>query len=299
MKRLTIPLLFLLICGLRLEAQAQSCQLNNPTNVQFGTYSSAAIKTSTSFSVNCTSGFAYSIGISAGASGSTANRTLVCSQGCTPSTLGYELFSNASYSINWGGSTSDVVSGIGSGSNQPFTIYAEIPAFEAYFANSSSGTNYIDNVTITLICNQCSTKNYTQNLNLNLQYTNVGCGISASDLSFGNYTGTVLNATTTIQVGCSKGTYSVGLSKGMGSGTSATDRRMTLTGGGANAPQLKYGLFSDSGHKTNWGNTTSDGAVSGTGNATTQTLTVFGQVPAGQTVTQGTYTDTITATLTY
>jgi spore coat protein U-like protein len=39
--------------------------------------------------------------------------------------------------------------------------------------------------------------------------------------------------------------------------------------------------------------------VSGTGNGNAQTLTVYGQLPAGQYVTPGAYADTITATITY
>jgi spore coat protein U-like protein len=39
--------------------------------------------------------------------------------------------------------------------------------------------------------------------------------------------------------------------------------------------------------------------VAKTGSGTAQTLTVYGQVPAGQFVTPGNYADTITVTLTY
>jgi spore coat protein U-like protein len=39
--------------------------------------------------------------------------------------------------------------------------------------------------------------------------------------------------------------------------------------------------------------------VTGTGNGAIQALTVYGQTPAGQYVSPGSYTDTITATITY
>lgn len=58
---------------------------------------------------------------------------------------------------------------------------------------------------------------------------------------------------------------------------------------------LAYALYQDSAHTINWGNTVS----TGTGNGSAQTLTVYGEVPAGQSVTPGAYTDTITATITY
>jgi spore coat protein U-like protein len=62
---------------------------------------------------------------------------------------------------------------------------------------------------------------------------------------------------------------------------------------------LHYKLFSDSGHTINWGNTVGTDTVSKTGSGAAQTLTVYGQVPAGQYVTSGSYSDTITVTLTY
>jgi spore coat protein U-like protein len=295
MKKLTIPLLLMLICCGRLGAQTQkTCQLQGTNQVTFGTYYSAALKSQGSISVYCNTAVAYILAIGAGHSGLVNNRTLYCSS-CTPTTLHYELFSDAAYSVTWGDETAAEVNAVGNGHTQTYTVYGLIPALEAYYTGSNS--NYTDIVPVTLSCPNCqnvSSPNGT--LNLNLQTVAVGCGITANDLSFGDYTGTEKDATTTIQVGCSdKTNYKVGLSAGNGAGSSTNDRRMTLTGGSA---QLKYGLFSDSGRRTNWDNSGS-GMVSGIGNATTQNLTVYGQIPAGQSVTQGTYTDTVTATLTY
>jgi spore coat protein U-like protein len=50
---------------------------------------------------------------------------------------------------------------------------------------------------------------------------------------------------------------------------------------------------------TNWGNTVGTDTVAGTGNGAAQALTVYGQIAAGLYVTPGSYTDTITATVTY
>jgi spore coat protein U-like protein len=61
---------------------------------------------------------------------------------------------------------------------------------------------------------------------------------------------------------------------------------------------LHYSLFSNAGYSTNWGNTTGSW-VTGTGTGAAQTLTVYGQIPASQHTISGTYTDTITATVTY
>jgi spore coat protein U-like protein len=65
---------------------------------------------------------------------------------------------------------------------------------------------------------------------------------------------------------------------------------MTGTGGAL----LNYGLYSDAGRSANFATTASI-----TGNGSTQPITLYGLVPAGQYVAPGSYTDTITATVTY
>lgn len=121
------------------------------------------------------------------------------------------------------------------------------------------------------------------------------CIVSATALPFGNYTGAVNNATSTVTVTCTKSTtYTVGLNAGL-TGASVTARVMTS---GANT--LNYSLCSDSAAcATNWGNTLATNWVTGTGTGAAQALTVFGQIPAAQYVTPGSYTDTISVTVTY
>ncbi|MGA2169987.1 MAG: spore coat U domain-containing protein [Terracidiphilus sp.] len=119
------------------------------------------------------------------------------------------------------------------------------------------------------------------------------CSISANALGFGAYTGVVINATTTVSVYCTNTTpYNVGLDAGLSGGT-VTTRAMKS---GAN--KLNYSLTQDLAGLTNWGNTTGSW-VGGTGSGSAQSITVYGQVPALQTLTIGTYTDTITATVNY
>jgi spore coat protein U-like protein len=247
--------------------------------------------------VNCTSGIAYTIAINAGASGSTTNRTMYCSS-CTPTTLGYQLFSNASHTTNWGNNIgSDTVAGTGTGSDQTYTVYAQIPANEYFFA-SGYGGNYTDSVIVTIGCSQCTSFSANpQSMGITLQQTAVGCGITANDMNFGNYTGAQSTTTTTILVGCSSGTsYTVGLSTGTANGATVSNRNMTLTGG---STLLKYELLQGSYTGSNWGDSKASNWASGTANGTVQSLTVYGKIPAGQSVAQGTYTDTITATITY
>ncbi len=126
------------------------------------------------------------------------------------------------------------------------------------------------------------------------------CTISASGLAFGNYSGAVDNATATISVTCTNTTpYNVGLDAGKTSGATVTTRAM-VGSGSASSATLPYALYQPSGtHTTNWGNTIGTDTVTGTGSGVTQTLTVYGQIAASQFVIPGSYSDTITATLTY
>lgn len=120
---------------------------------------------------------------------------------------------------------------------------------------------------------------------------------SASALNFGNQG--ILSAnvdqTSTIQVTCTNTTpYNIGLDAGTGTGATVATRK--LTSGGAT---VNYTLYSDSGRTTVWGNTIGTNTVAATGNGTGQNYTVYGRVPSQTTPAPGTYTDTITVTVTY
>lgn len=121
------------------------------------------------------------------------------------------------------------------------------------------------------------------------------CTISATALAFGDYTGVVADSTSTISTTCTNTTpYQIGLSAGAGTGATVTARSMTGAGG-----LLNYALTSDGGHLVNWGNTTATEPASINGTGLAQTVTVYGEIAAGQYVAPGAYADTITATITY
>jgi len=121
------------------------------------------------------------------------------------------------------------------------------------------------------------------------------CTISAGALAFGPYTGALISSTSTITVTCTNTSpYNVGLNPGATTGATVTTRQM-LNGGA----KLNYALFQDSGYTKNWGQTVGTDTEAGTGNGAAQTLTVYGQVAAGQYPNPGSYTDTVTATVTY
>ena len=120
---------------------------------------------------------------------------------------------------------------------------------------------------------------------------------SASTLNFGTLGVLASNTdqTSTIQVTCTNTTpYNVGLDAGTGSGATVATRKMTS---GANT--VNYTLYSNSGRTTVWGNTVGTDTVGATGNGSAQSYTVYGRVPAQAAPAPGTYTDTITVTVTY
>ncbi len=122
------------------------------------------------------------------------------------------------------------------------------------------------------------------------------CTNTVTPLAFGTYSGAQAQTTATITVTCTNTTpYNVGLSAGLATGATVTTRSLT----GPAAALLNYVLTSDAAYATNWGVTVGTDTVAGTGNGAGQAITVYGQEAAGQYVAPGTYTDTITATVTY
>ena len=120
---------------------------------------------------------------------------------------------------------------------------------------------------------------------------------SASTLNFG--TQGVLSAnvdqTSTVQVTCTNTTpYNIGLDAGTGTGATVAARKLTS---GANT--VNYTLYSNSTRTTLWGNTVGTDTVAATGNGAAQSYTVYGRVPSQAAPAPGTYTDTITVTVTY
>jgi spore coat protein U-like protein len=66
--------------------------------------------------------------------------------------------------------------------------------------------------------------------------------------------------------------------------------------------KLNYTLTRDSAGSLQWGTTIGTDTYAGTSSATAMTatsVTVYGAIPAAQVVPTGSYTDTITATITY
>lgn len=120
---------------------------------------------------------------------------------------------------------------------------------------------------------------------------------SAPTLNFGNLGILAANVdrSSTIQITCTDAApYNIGLDSGIGSAATAATRQMT-----SGSAVVNYSLYSDSAHTTLWGSTVGTDAVAATGNGTGQSYTVYGRVPPQTTPAPGTYTDTVTVTVTY
>jgi spore coat protein U-like protein len=144
---------------------------------------------------------------------------------------------------------------------------------------------------------QAATRTTTFTVSLTLQND---CQITANPLSFG--TSGVLAAnidqTTTLSVTCSNGAaYDVGLDAGSVTGSTIPAR--LLGGTGTPAPTVAYQLYRDAARTLVWGQTAGTDGLSGTGNGSAQTLTVYGRVAPQTTPAVGTYTSTVTATITF
>ncbi|QYD67171.1 spore coat protein U domain-containing protein [Paraburkholderia edwinii] len=123
------------------------------------------------------------------------------------------------------------------------------------------------------------------------------CSLSADSMSFGTYSGSALSTTSTITATCTASTpYSIALDAGLNASTAGDTSARRLGFGGS---FIAYDLFQDAAHANHWGNTTGTDVYSGTGSGSSQAISVYGSLAAGAVPAPGTYSDTITATLTY
>ncbi len=124
------------------------------------------------------------------------------------------------------------------------------------------------------------------------------CTFSAtSPVSFGNQgaLSAPIAAQGSLTLACTPATpFTIGLNGGLSNGA-PTARLMTK-----GTESITYGLYIDSGLTQPWGAAGGAGSVySGTGNGSSQTVTVYGQTPAQNTPSPGYYSDTVVATMTF
>lgn len=130
------------------------------------------------------------------------------------------------------------------------------------------------------------------------------CNVSGSLLNFGAAidplsSAVPIDATSTLTVQCTNTTpYSVALDAGTNAGSASSFATRAMKNG---AHTLGYQLYLNAGRSSVWGDGTGGSApANGTGTGSSQTLTIYGRLPTlGSTVVPGTYTDTVTVTITY
>ncbi|GAB2501143.1 spore coat U domain-containing protein [Pseudoxanthomonas sangjuensis] len=118
---------------------------------------------------------------------------------------------------------------------------------------------------------------------------------TATDVAFGTHpsTETDVDADGLLNVNCTLGTpYDIALNEGL-NGADVATRAMS---DGAN--EVPYQLFQDAGRTTVWGETAGIDTLAGTGSGAVQEIPVYGRVPSTN-FPASSYTDTVTATITY
>jgi spore coat protein U-like protein len=124
------------------------------------------------------------------------------------------------------------------------------------------------------------------------------CTITTTNVAF-TATGVLsaaLNATGSISTSCTNGdAFEIALNGGSSGNVAA--RQMQRSGGGG---AVNYQLYLDPTRLTAWGDGTAGTSMAtGTGSGNQQVITVYGQVPAQTTPAPGSYSDTITATISF
>lgn len=152
-----------------------------------------------------------------------------------------------------------------------------------------------------LACSAAWSATATANFQVTATVTS-SCTVAGTNLNFGSSIDPLaasvpLDSTSTLTVACTNTTpYAVALSAGANAGgaTNFTARKMA---NGSNT--LGYQLYTDSSRTTVWGNGTASSTVAGTGIGANQQITIYGRLPSLSGAVPGSYTDTVTVTITY
>ena len=205
MKRWLLMLPLMLVAPF---AAAQVCTVSF-VPLTFGNYVGVLLTGVNHATVNCTT--AYTIGLNAGL-GVGATTTTRKMTGPGGAELSYRLFQDAARTINWGNTSGvDTFAGTGSLSAQTINIYSQVAAGQVV----APGT-YTDTIS-------SATASFSVTA-----VVPATCTISATTLSFGNYSGVLIDAASVLTVTCTNlTTFNIGLNAGTATGATVTTRKMT------------------------------------------------------------------------
>lgn len=314
---------------------ATVCTATTPTVLAFGNVSPTQVTdTVTSFTVTCSTAalallsntkVRLCVGLGPGSvDTSLSPRRLRNADG---DTLNYQLYLDPARSQIWGALGNAVSTVlvldfdyavpliIGGSQAQTVTIYGRIPAGQALaagsygstFAGASTVLTYAANTPLLgaaasfpAACNVsgATTANDAFPFVVSANVPGQCYAYSASDLDFGSVAGFIaanVDQTSAIGLTCTRRTaWQLGLDNG--SNALLGQRRMRQ---GATAQYVNYDLYLDPARSQRWGNVLNTDTLQGTGTGAAQTATVYGRVPSGQSAAAGSYSDTITVTITY
>jgi spore coat protein U-like protein len=316
--RFRILLVLLLVAGTT-AAHAQNIDCSaTMTNVSFGNVNPLSSQTDANATLNYTCNnngtttrsatVCFSIGDGVQGAGNSNPRLMQDGAG---DDLFFQLFQNAAHTTVWGSSFFGVNTPVlvnvtitrGSSTQGSATMYGRVVAGQTTAVPGAYQDAFTGNHTAITINETggttppgtCSTSILHQFPFTATATVTSQCSVSASTLDFGAVGLLLANTdgTSTVTVQCASGAaYQVGLDNGQHA--TGTTRRMQGPGG-----LVTYELYRNTTRTQRWGSTLNTDTVSGSGNGSNQTLTVYGRVPNQTTPSAGTYNDTITVTVTY
>jgi spore coat protein U-like protein len=298
------------------SAQSISCTATM-TNVSFGNVNPLSSQTdaNATLNYNCansanTTRFAtvcFSIGDGAQGGGNSNPRRM---QDGAADPLYFQLFQNAAHTTVWGSSFFGVNTPVqfnvtiarqsstqGSATMYGRVVNGQTTAVPGAYQDSFAGnhTAITINESGTTPPGSCSTSILTAFPFSVTATVTSQCSVSASTLDFGTVGLLLANTdnTSALTVQCASGVaYQVGLDNGQHA--AGNTRRLQGPGG-----LISYELYRNSTRTQRWGTTLNTDTVTGSGNGSNQSITVYGRVPNQTTPSAGTYNDTITVTVTY
>lgn len=321
MSRIYVLWCALLLCLLSPmhAAQAQSCT-TAATNVTFSSVSpisSASVAATGTLSVTCTWPSLTLTGNAQVCLNLNASSPRTLTNGSNA--LAYNLYTDAAHATPWGSATAGTTPisltltkpGSSNTATATATIYGQVSGNQTTVptvgnSNTVYSQSFMGSVTsqnvgfYALIAPSCaSLTNSSGTFPFSASATVVNnCTISATNLAFATTStlSSLLSATGALSVQCTNGdAYQIALSSGS-SGT-LTNRTMKAASGDN---VVNYQLYQDASHSVVWGNGTSGSTMkTGLGSGLTQSIPVYGAVPAQTTPPPGTYSDTITATISF
>jgi spore coat protein U-like protein len=318
MHRIAIVLLLALLWPA--AARAQSCTASAGT-MAFGTIAGTPIAqtdVAPNLTVSCSGGPNNSIrrvcvGITAGSGTGSSIGTRYLSSGAN--TLQFQVYADSARTVVWGTHldpagdeqlVSVPLNAAGSGS-VTVPMYGRIPNPPAHspatgsYSSSLGFAGRLPNGGSACNSGNAGVGTFTGGSFAASATVEAACTISAAPIAFGSASSlaSAITGSGNIRVTCTlNAPYVIALNAGSTTGNSITARKMSL--GGAGAGVVSYQLYKPPGYSTVWGDGSAGSSVqNGTGTGAVQDWPVNAQVPAQATPAQGSYQDTVTATVTF